>query len=108
MKIIIFCKLVSNFFKCVICFWSAVDKIFNSFSIRSFCVRISIKYINPILVVFFGSFCSCYFIVKISCNSVIACLSFFSFSIYVTLKCCLCSSSSSYLILKKILNSVVF
>nr|DAN12559.1 MAG TPA: hypothetical protein [Bacteriophage sp.] len=108
MKVIIFCKLVSNFFKSIICFWSTIDKIFDSFSVRSFCVRISIKYVKSILVVLFSSFCSCYFIVKISCDSVIACLSFCCLIIYITLKSCLGSSSSCYFILKQILNGIIF
>nr|DAH23859.1 MAG TPA: hypothetical protein [Bacteriophage sp.] len=106
-KIIIFFKLVSNFFKGIICFWSTIDKIFDSFSIRSFCVRISIKYINPVFVIFFSSFSSCYFIIQISCNGVITILSFCSLFIYIVLKSCFCSSGSGYLIMKRILNSII-
>nr|DAL65263.1 MAG TPA_asm: hypothetical protein [Caudoviricetes sp.] len=106
-KIIIFFKLVSNFFKSIICFWSTVDKIFDSFSIRSFCVRISIKYINSVFVIFFSSFSSCYFSIQINCNRIISSFSYCSLFIYIALKGCFCSSGSSNLIMKRILNSII-
>ena len=108
MKVIILCKFVSNLFQRIVRLWCTIDKIFYSFSVRTFSTRISINNINSIFICLFCRLGSCNLIIKISCKSVIILLSSSSLCVNITLKSILCISSSSCLILQEVFNGIIF